>query len=111
MKPKRVLTIHAPSFALLVKRLKLDLKKADAFEIDLDCMRVKGDLAVIQSHFKKPLIACASSLDLLKRAVTANLPYLILPHDLDLDQEFTTLLKNKGAEIIERDDPRFEWLV
>ncbi len=73
-------------------------------------MRVKGDLAVIQAYFKKPLIARSSSLDLLKRAVTAKLPYVIVPADLELDQEFTTLVKNKGAELIQRNDPRFEWL-
>lgn len=97
---KKIIPVRVPSFALLVKFLKLNLDKADAFEVNLDAMRVKGDLAVIQAYFKKPLIARSESMDLLKRAAKSNWPYVILPEGMQPDLEFRNLLKNKGTRVL-----------
>jgi 3-dehydroquinate dehydratase type I len=85
---------------MLVKEMKKNLEAADVFEIWLDDMRVKGDLAVIQKFFKKPLIAKSDSLDMLKRGVKAGMTYVDVPHGLPLDSEFRTLVKNKGTKVI-----------
>lgn len=73
---------------------------ADCFEIELDGMKVKGDLRVIQKSFSKPLIGKTSSLDMAKRAAKATLPFVKIPKDLPLDSEFTTLIKNKGTKLL-----------
>ncbi len=96
----RVLPIKTESFALLVKRLKRQLNDADIFEIDLDFMRVKGDLAVIQRYFGKPMIAKSHTLDLLRRGVKAGMTYAEMPWDLETDLEFETLANNKGTKLI-----------
>ncbi len=100
MNSKHVLPIKAETFGLLVKQLRLFYEKADMFEIWLDVMKVKGDLAVIQNHFNKPLIAKSNSLDLLRRAATAGMRYIDIPHDLDETLEFKNLLKNKKNKVI-----------
>ncbi len=100
MNSKHVLPIKAESFALLVKQLRLFYDKADMFEIWLDVMKVKGDLAVIQNHFHKPLIAKSDSLDLLRRAATAGMQYIDIPHDLEETLEFKNLLNNKKNKVI-----------
>lgn len=100
MIPLKVLTIKTESFALLVRRLKRQINEADVFEIDLDHMRVKGDLAVIQKYFEKPMIAQSTSLDLLKRGIKSGMHYAKCPWSLETDLEFQTMLKNKGAKLI-----------
>ena len=100
MSEKRVLTLRPETFALLVRQLRKFHDEADRFEIDLDHMKVKGDLRVIQNQFDKPLIGKTSSLDMAKRAAKACLPFVKIPKDLPLDDEFTTLVKNKGTKII-----------
>jgi hypothetical protein len=95
----KVLQLKAPSFALLVRQLRNRFEEADAFEVDLDLMRVKGDLAVIRLHFQKPLYARTTSLDLAKRAAKAGWAIVKVPKDLALDLEFTTLAKNKGVKV------------
>ncbi|MBT4385087.1 hypothetical protein HOD30_05060 [Candidatus Peregrinibacteria bacterium] len=97
---KKVLKIEPESFALLVKQLKRVINDADLFEINLDTMRVKGDLAVIYKYFKKPLIARATTLSLLRSAAKAGWPYILMPNDMQTDLEFTTLVKNKGCTLI-----------
>ena len=92
MSEKRVLTLRPETFALLVRQLRKFHDKADLFEIDLDHMKVKGDLRVIQNQFDKPLIGCTTSLDMAKRAAKACLPYVKIPKDLPMDDEFTTLV-------------------
>lgn len=100
MIPLRVLPIKTETFGLLVRRLKRQLNDADVFEIDIDFMRVKGDLAVIQRYFEKPMIAKSTSLDLLRRGVKAGMHYAEMPWNLETDLEFTTLVNNKGAKMI-----------
>ncbi|MFA5854967.1 MAG: type I 3-dehydroquinate dehydratase [Candidatus Gracilibacteria bacterium] len=100
MKSKHVLPIQVESFAMLVKCLRATYKKADIFEVWIDRMRVKGDLKVIARTFKKPFLGKSESLDLLKRAATAGMKYVDVPHNLKIDQEFTTLVKNKGTRVI-----------
>lgn len=100
MTEKRVLQLQAETFLLLVKQLRRRLDEADAFEVDLDKMRVKGDLKVIRMTFpEKEFIACSTSLDLLKRAAAAGWETLKLPQDLVLDAEFTSLVKNRGTRL------------
>lgn len=100
MKALHVLPVQVPSFALLVKRMRTHLKEADIFEIWLDQMRVKGDIAVIRSYFKKPMLGKSDSLDMLKKAVKANLDYVDLPHDLKTDSDFETMAKIKKTILI-----------
>ena len=100
MNSKHVIPIQAESFVLLVRQLKKRIDLADIFEIHLDQMRVKGDLAVIQNFFKKPMIAKSTNLDLLKKGVKSGMHYVDVPHDMDVDLEFTTMVKNKGAKVI-----------
>ncbi|MBU0981110.1 type I 3-dehydroquinate dehydratase [Patescibacteria group bacterium] len=100
MNSLHVLPLQPESFVMLVNQLKNHKDQADIFEIWLDTMRVKGDLAVIQKHFKKPMIAKSNSLDLLKRGAKAGFTYVDVPHNLEVDVEFQTLVKNKGTKII-----------
>lgn len=100
MDSQRILKLNPESFVLLVKQLRHFHDDADLFEVDLDHMRVKGDLRVIQQSFDKPIIGCTSSLDMAKRAAKATLPYVKIPKDLELDDEFTTLVKNKGTTLL-----------
>lgn len=100
MKSKHILPLKAESFVLLVNQLRLYFDQADLFEINLDLMKVKGDLAVIQDRYKKPLIAKSNSLDLLRRGVTAGMYFVDLPHDLEESLEFKNLLKNKKPKVI-----------
>jgi len=97
---KRVLKLHPETFSLLVRQLRKFRDEADFFEIDLDHMKVKGDLRVIQDSFDKPMIGRTSTLDMAKRAAKATLPYVKIPKDLELDDEFKTLTKNKGTELL-----------
>ncbi len=80
--------------------LKKVATKAELFEIDIDSMRVKGDLTVIRNYFGKPMIAKSTKLDLLKRGVKSGMQYVEVPYDLELDPEFLTLAKNKDCQII-----------
>ena len=100
MNDKKILQLNPESFVLLVRQLRHFHDEADLFEIDLDNMRVKGDLRVIQMSFDKPLIGRTSTLDMAKRAAKAGLPYVRIPKDLELDDEFKTLVKNKGTELL-----------
>lgn len=100
MNSKHVLPLKAESFAMLVKQIRALFDKADIFEVWLDLMKVKGDLAVIQNHFQKPLIAKSNSLDMLKRAAKAGMTYIDIPHDLAEDAEFKNLLNNKKNKVI-----------
>lgn len=97
---QRVLPLKAKTFAFLFKELQDKAETADIFELHLDDMTIKGDLAVIRNRFQKPMIVRASDLDWLKRGVKAGMPYAELPHDLMVDLEFVTLTKNKGAKLI-----------
>lgn len=100
MHSQHVLPILSESFVLLVQALKRYQDQADIFELWLDRMKVKGDLAVIQKFFNKPMIAKSDDLDRLKRGVKAGLTYVDVPHTLEVDHEFITLTKNKGTQII-----------
>ncbi|MFA5792377.1 MAG: type I 3-dehydroquinate dehydratase [Candidatus Gracilibacteria bacterium] len=100
MKAKHVLPLKPESFILLVQSLRNFADKADLIELWLDEMRVKGDLKVIINTFKKPFIGKSASLDMLKRASTAGMEYLDVPHDLKVDNEFLTLVTNKKTKII-----------
>ncbi len=104
MNDKKILQLTPQTFALLVKQLRHFYDEADMFEIDLDNMRVKGDLRVIQQSFDKPLIGCTSTLDMAKRAAKATLPYVKIPKDLEVDEEFKTLVKNKGTTVLYIED-------
>lgn len=104
MEDKKILQLQPESFALLVKQLRHFKNDADLFEIDLDGMKVKGDLRVIQNSFNKPLIGRTYALDMAKRAVKATLAYVRIPKDLPLDDEFKTLVKNKGAHVLYIED-------
>lgn len=102
MTEKRVLQLRPETFLLLVKQLRRFEKEADIFEVDLDAMKVKGDLKVIRMTFPdKQFIARSTSLDLLKRAATAGWEFLRLPKDLPVDNEFNTLVKNRGTKLLE----------
>ena len=96
----KIFKCTAPTFALLVRQLKANVKDHDFFEIDLDVMRIKGDLAVIQAYFKKPMSAKSSTLDWAKRAVKAGFPVVKIPKTLEIDNEFKNLVKNKGADLV-----------
>ncbi len=100
MNEKRVLCLNPETFSLLVRQLRKFHDDADLFEVDLDNMKVKGDLRVIQNSFDKPLIGCTSSLDMAKRAAKACLPFVKIPKELPLDDEFKTLIKNKGTTLL-----------
>lgn len=100
MNSKRILELHPETFALLVKQLRHFHDDADLFEIYLDEMKVKGDLRVIQQSFNKPIIGRTNSLDMAKRAAKASLPFVRIPKNLSLDDEFTTLVKNKGTTLL-----------
>lgn len=100
MDSQRILQLNPESFVLLVKQLRHFHDDADMFEVDLDHMRVKGDLRVIQNSFDKPIIGRTSTLDMAKRAAKATLPFVRIPKDLVLDDEFTTLVKNKGTTLL-----------
>lgn len=80
--------------------MKEHVDRADVFEIWLDHMKVKGDLAIIQKYFKKPIIGKSEDLDMLKRAIKAGLTYVDVPHNMELDLEFSSLKKNKGSKVI-----------
>ncbi len=99
MKEKRVLFLQPETFALLVRQLRKLRNEADLFEIDLDHMKVKGDLRAIKDSFDKQLIGKTASLDMAKRAAKAGLPYLRIPKDLPQDEDFKTLIKIKKTEI------------
>lgn len=96
----KILKLTTPSFVLLVRQLRKHFDEADAFEFDLDLMRVKGDLAVIRMQFQKPLIARTTHLDLAKRAVKAGLYMVKIPADLEVDMDFQTMVKNKKVLIV-----------
>lgn len=100
MDSQRILKLKPESFVLLVKQLRHFHDDADLFEVDLDNMRVKGDLRVIQQSFDKPIIGCTKTLDMAKRAAKATLPFVRIPKDLVLDDEFITLVKNKGTKLL-----------
>lgn len=100
MKSQHVLPIQPESFVFLVKFMKEHLDQADVFEVWLDHMRVKGDLAVIQKYFNKPMIGKSEDLEMLKRAMKAGLTYVDIPHDMIVDLEFASLKKNKGVQVI-----------
>lgn len=100
MNSQHVLPIQLESFALLVAYLKNHINEADVFEIWLDEMKVKGDLAVIQKYFKKPMIAKSNSLEMLKQGIKAGLTFVDVPYDMDTDAAFETLVKNKGTQVI-----------
>lgn len=100
MDSQRILKLNPESFILLVKQLRHFHDDADLFEVDLDNMRVKGDLRVIQNSFDKPIIGCTKTLDMAKRAAKATLPYVKIPKDLVQDDEFKTLVKNKGTTLL-----------
>lgn len=85
---------------LLVRTLESRINEADYFEIDLDSMRIKGDLAVIRKICKKPLIGRSSNLDFAKRAVKAGFYAVRIPEDLEVDSDFSTMLKNKGVLVL-----------
>ena len=101
MESKRKIYLQPESFLLLVKQLRHFEKDAEIFEIDLDKMRVKGDLKVIKNTFKnKEFIGVSQSLDLLKAAATAGWEFLRVPKELTQDAEFTSLVKNRGTKIL-----------
>ncbi len=101
MSDQSAFQLKPESFLLLVRQLKTIAKNEPVVEVDLDVMKVKGDLRVIRMAFpEKILIARSSSLDLLKRAATAGWPTLKFPKDLEMDVEFTSLVKNKGTELL-----------
>ncbi|MFA4815289.1 MAG: hypothetical protein WC924_04085 [Candidatus Gracilibacteria bacterium] len=105
MDSQRILQLNPESFALLVKQLRHFHDDADLFEVDLDHMRVKGDLHVIQNSFDKPIIGRTAMLDMAKRAAKAKLPFVRIPKNLALDAEFTTLVKNKGTTLLYIEEP------
>ena len=109
MKVKR---LTPPSFVLLVRQLKRNMPTCDAFEIDVEGMVVKGDLAVIKKAFPKPLIGSVKSLDLAKRTAKSDWMFVRIPEDLEVDLEFSTLVKNKGVGVLRGEEmpPGFEYL-
>jgi hypothetical protein len=100
MTPK-IKVLNPPSFVLLVRQMRALKDEADIFEINIDTMRVKGDLAVIRKHFGKPMIARSQSQDTLRRAVKSGFDYIRLPEGMELDLEMRNLMKNKGSKIWE----------
>lgn len=102
MTEKRVLKLRAETFLLLVKQLRHYQNDADLFEVDLDRMKVKGDLKVIRLTFPdKEFIASSTSLDLLKRAAASGWEFLRVPSGLVMDNELKTLVKNRGTKLLE----------
>lgn len=100
MESKPRVQIKAVSFAQLVKQLKLRLDEADEFEVDIDFMKVKGDLAVIATYFKeKRLIGRTESLYLAKRVVKSSWYAVKIPKEFMEDMEFKNLVKNKGVNV------------
>ncbi|QQR54850.1 hypothetical protein IPG41_06760 [Candidatus Peregrinibacteria bacterium] len=98
---KRVLKLQPETFLLLVKQLRHFEKDAEIFEINLDKMKVKGDLKVIKNTFKnKEFIGVSSSLNLLKAATIAGWDTLKVPEGMEVDAEFTSLVKNRGTKIL-----------
>lgn len=107
METKRTIHLEPESFLLLVKQLRHFEKDAEIFEINLDRMRVKGDLKVIKNSFKnKEFIGVSISLDLLKAAATAGWEFLRVPAELATDAEFTSLIKNKGTKLLSSPNER-----
>lgn len=105
MTAKRVLKLRAETFLLLVKQLRHHQDEADIFEVDIDAMKVKGDLKVIRMNFpEKQFIARSGSLDLLKRAASAGWEFLRIPKDLETDAEFTSLIKNRGTKLLTEEE-------
>jgi len=105
METKPRVQIKAISFAQLVKQLKLNLEKGDEFEVDIDYMRVKGDLAVIATYFKnKRLIGRCHKIELAKSVVKSKWHAVRIPEEFMEDLEFRNLVKNKGVavELIEK---------
>ena len=100
METKPRVQLKAVSFGLLVKQLKLRREEADEFEVDIDFMRVKGDLAVIATYFKEiRLIGRTTSLDLAKRVAKSSWYAVKVPAEFEEDLEFRNLLKNKGVKV------------
>ncbi len=100
MSSKARVQIKALSFALLVKQLKLRREEAEYFEVDIDFMRVKGDLAVIATYFKDlRLIGKTHSLELAKNIVKSKWHAVKIPLEFMDDMEFKNLLKNKGVAV------------
>lgn len=100
METKPRVQIKAISFAQLVKQLKLNLDKADEFEVDIDYMRVKGDLAVIATYFEgKRLIGRCTTLGLAKSVVKSKWYAVKIPMGFMEDLEFKNLVKNKGVDV------------
>ncbi len=98
---KRTKKIEPETFLLLVKQLRHFEEEADIFEVDLDKMKVKGDLKVIRKTFpQKEFIAKSHSLDLLKRASSAGWGTIKMPATLEVDNEFKTLVKNRGTKVL-----------
>ena len=102
---KKIYRLDPPSFALLVKQIKNLLPKVEsgeieAFEVNLDTMRVKGDLAVIYRYFNIPLIVISENPDLLRRGVKAGWPYVRIPQNMELTAEMKNLIKNKKTTIL-----------
>ena len=81
MESQRIMQLNPESFILLVKQLRRFHDDADLFEVDLDHMRVKGDLRVIQNSFDKPIIGRTRTLDMAKRAAKATLPFVKIPKE------------------------------
>lgn len=90
--------VKARNFALVVKEIKTHFDEADAFALDLDNMKVKGDLAVLQRYFEKPLIGRTADLDMARRAVKSNLAYVDVPVEFHQDLELQNLMNNKESE-------------
>ncbi len=93
--------LRPETFLLLVKQLRGKAKDVQTIEIDLDGMKVKGDLKVIVNNFpSKRFVGHSQSLDLLKRAAIAGFHALHIPENLQLDLEFKTVVKNKKTELL-----------
>jgi len=100
MESKPRVQIKAVSFAQLVKQLKLRHDEADEFEVDIDFMKVKGDLAVIATYFKeKKLIGRCTTISLAKSVVKSNWYAVKIPMDFMENMEFRNLVKNKGVAV------------
>lgn len=92
--------VGAKNFALVVKVIKREYDNYEAFELNLDDMKVKGDLAVLQKYFEKPLIGRTSDLAMAKKVVKSELAYVRIPAELELDLDFENLVKNKGVGVL-----------
>lgn len=102
MDSKRVIQLSPPTFLLLVKQLRHFEKDAEVFEINLDGMKVKGDLKVIKNTFKnKQFVGVSNSLALLKAAAIAGWEMLKVPESMEVDAEFTSLVKNRGTRLLD----------